>query len=201
MVSLLLAILRSDFYVHLILREVHMRNRWLIFIAVGLGFGIADWYFLNLLALFTNNQAMNETLLQAPELIRVLLVMALVISNYGVWLIPVIPVAIYEMKRSQSLLLAALSAVIVWSAALLSYYTYYAFMLIFIGLPNLDFMLFSNRQSATYWAYMWPPFRRIILVQFVEWIGIAVIGGAIVGTLSAFGYHQLSKKRKQRESL
>ena len=162
-----------------------MRKRWLIYVAVGFVFGIADWYFLDLLALLSQNQALNETLDQAPELIRLLVVILLVSLNYGVWLIPVIPTAIYEMKHSQSLRWAAMSAVIVWSASLFSYYAYYACMLMFVGLPNLDFMLFSNRQSATYWTEWWPPFRRIIVDQFVEWIGVALIGGAIVGALSA----------------
>jgi hypothetical protein len=178
-----------------------MRNRWLIYIAVGLCFGFADWYFLDLLASLSQNQALNENLLQAPEYIRVLIVMVLVISNYGVWLIPVIPTAIYEMKRSQSLRRAAISAVIVWSMAMLSYYAYYAFMLMFIGLPNMDFMFFSNRQSATYWADWWPPFQRVILAQFFDWIGIAVIGGVIVGTLSAYVFNLVSKRRRQREPL
>jgi hypothetical protein len=177
-----------------------LRNRWLIYVAVGLCFGFADWYFLDLLASLSQNQALNENLLQAPEYIRVLILMVLVISNYGVWLIPVIPAAIYEMKRSQSLRRAATSAVIVWSAAMLSYYAYYAFMLMFVGLPNMDFMLFSNRQSVAYWADWWPPFRRVILNQLVEWIGIAVIGGAIVGMLSAFVFKSLSKRRLQKTS-
>ncbi|HBG75182.1 MAG: hypothetical protein A2X25_12965 [Chloroflexi bacterium GWB2_49_20] len=175
-----------------------MRNRWLIYLVVGMGFGFADWYFLDLLALLSQNQSLNENLLQTPEYIHILILTVLVISNYGIWLIPVIPTAIYEMKRSHSLLRAAISAVIVWSAAMLSYYAYYAFLLLYVGLPNLNFMLFSNRQSTTYWADLWPPFRRVILVQFVEWIGIAVIGGMIVGTLSAYVYQQISKKRKQR---
>jgi len=177
-----------------------MRNRWLIYVAVGLCFGFADWYFLDLLASLSQNQALNENLLQAPEYFRVMIVMVLVISNYGVWLIPVIPAAIYEMKRTQSLRRAAISAVIVWSAAMLSYYAYYAFMLMFVGLPNMDFMLFLNRQSVTYWADWWPPFRRVILNQFVEWIGIAVIGGAIVGMLSAYVFKSLSKRRLQKTS-
>jgi hypothetical protein len=178
-----------------------MHNRWLIYMAVGLCFGLADWYFLNLLASLGQNEALNENLLEAPEYIRVLIVMVLIISNYGVWLIPVIPAAIYEMKRSQSLRQAAISAVIVWSMAMLSYYAYYAFMLMFVGLPNMDFMLFSNRQSATYWADWWPPFRRVILNQFVEWIGVAAIGGAIVGTLSAHVFNFVSKRHMQGESL
>jgi hypothetical protein len=178
-----------------------MRNHWLIYIAVGLCFGFADWYFLDLLASITKNQALNDNLLRAPEYIRILVLMVLVISNYGIWLIPIIPVAIYEMKHSKSMFRAAISAVIVWSAAMLSYYAYYAFMLMFVGLPNMEFMLFSNRQSATYWTDWWVPFKRVILDQFVDWIGIAVIAGAIVGMLSAYLFSRVSRRRTQKVSL
>lgn len=176
-----------------------MRNRWLIYLAVGLCFGIMDWYFLDRLASITQNQAINESLLKAPEYIRVMIVMVVVISNYGVWLIPAIPAAIYEMKRTHSLGRAVVSAVIVWSAAILSYYVFYAFLLMFAGLPNMHFMLFSNRQSATYWVDWWPLFKRVIVAQFFDWIGIAVIGGAIVGALSATIFNLVSMRRRQRE--
>ena len=178
-----------------------MRNRWLIYVAVGLCFGIADWYFLDLLASLSQNQALNDNLLRVPEYIRVLIVIALVTSNYGVWLVPVILTAIYEMKHSHSLRRAAISAVIVWSAAMLCYYSYYAFMLMFVGLPNMDFMLFSNHQSATYWDDWWIPFKRVILDQFIEWLGIAVIGGTIVGTLSAYAFSFSLTRSVQKESL
>ena len=172
-----------------------MRLRGLLYFVVGLGFGLADWYFLDLLASLSQNQILNDNLLQAPEYVRILSAAVLVIANYGVWLIPVIPAAIYETNRSQSLRRAALSAVIVWSAAMLSYYTYYAFILMFVGAPNMDFMLLSNRQSPTYWTDWWPPFQRVILDQFVQWIGIAVAGGALAGVASAHLSNLLSKRR------
>lgn len=169
-----------------------MRNRWIIYVAIGLCFGILDWYFLDLLASLNQIQFLNEGL---PAFVQVLVVILLVSMNYGIWLIPVIPVAIYEMKRSNSIRKSAGAAIIVWSVAILSYYAYYAFLLMFVGLPNLDFMLFSNKQTASYWTDFWPPFKRIILDQFVEWIGIAVIGGGIVGSMSAYLFKRVTKKK------
>jgi hypothetical protein len=130
-----------------------------------------------------------------------LIVIALVAANYGVWLIPVIPAAIYEMKRSQSLYRAALSAVIVWSMAMVSYYAYYTFMLMFVGQPNMDFMLFSNRDLATYWSDWWPGFQRVILNQFAEWIGVAIVGGALIGTMSACVFNFIVKRRMPKTPL
>ncbi len=114
--------------------------------------------------------------------------------NYGIWLVPVIPVAIYEVKQSHSIRLAALSAVVTWVTALFSYYAYYAFLMMFVGLPNLDHVLFTNRHAPTYWADWWPLFQRVILGQFVEWVGIALVGGAIVGTLSAYLFRLIARR-------
>lgn len=171
-----------------------MRNRWLIYSLVGLGFGIVDWYFLALLASLTQNHAF----LQAPKYIQPLILLVLMTLNFGIWLIPVIPVAISEEKHSHSLRWAAISAILVWSMAIFSYYSYYAFLLMFVGLPNSDFMLFSNRYSASYWADWWPLFKRVIVDQFVEWIVIAVIGGAIVGFASAYVSNFVSKRREKK---
>jgi hypothetical protein len=165
-----------------------MQKRWLVYILIGLIFGWADWYFLDFLASFSQNQALNDVVYELPVLFRLGIVGITIALNYGIWLIPVVPTANYEMKFSSSVRRAALAATVVWSAALLSYYAYYTYLLMFIGLPNLDFMLFSNRHAATYWIDFWPPFRRVILDQIVEWIGIGTVGGAIIGTISAYFY-------------
>jgi hypothetical protein len=178
-----------------------MRKCWLVYILMGLLFGWVDWYFLDLLASFSRNQTLSDAVFQIPGIIQLLIVAIVISLNYGVWLIPAIPFAIYEMRCSHSLWRAALSAILVWCMALLSYYAYYAFLLMFVGLPNLDFMLFSNRHSVTYWADWWPPFRRMIVYQLVEWIGIGIIGGAVVGTMSASLYARISKKRIEKAAL
>ncbi len=115
-------------------------------------------------------------------------------SNYGVWLVPVIPAAVYEVRRSASLGRAALAGALVWALAISSYYAFYTFQLMFVGLPNVGYMLFSNRQSPTYWADWWPLFQRVITDQFIQWIGIAVVGGAIAGAGTAAVYMLASRR-------
>lgn len=168
-----------------------MRNRWLVYLGIGLIFGVVDWFFLDLLASLNQVQFLNG---DPPLVLRILIVMILVSLNYGIWLIPVIPTAIHEMKRSNSMRKASLAAILIWSAAIFSYYAYYAFLLMFVGLPHLEFMLFSNHQAATYWMDWWPPFKRVIVDQFVEWIVIAVIGGGTVGFLTAFLHDRFQKR-------
>ena len=173
------------------------KNRWLIYILIGLAFGLVDWYFLAFLASITKSQAFLRT----PDFVHLPLLLILMVFNFGVWLVPAIPVAIFETKQSHSWLHAAFSAILVWGMALLGYYIYYAFLLMFIGLPNLNFMLYSNHQSTSYWADWWPPFKRLIVDQLIEWIGVAVIGGAIVGIASRYLYEVVSKKHTKQGSI
>jgi len=173
-----------------------MLKRWIIYILIGLVFGIIDWYFIDLLAYLNQTQRLNNFFLGRSDVFRQLYVIVIVILNYGIWLVPAIPIAVIEMKHSGKLWKAAVAAVVVWSMALLSYYAYYAFLLMFVGLPNFDFMLFKNRLSATYWADWWPSFKRVIVNQFFEWFMVGLAGGTIIGVISAYLYSISSKKRK-----
>jgi hypothetical protein len=172
-----------------------MRSRWMGYALLGLVFGLADWYFLDLLQTLSQDQAINARLEAANAFVRLVIVVAIIAANYGIWLVALVPAAIYEIKRSGSVRRAALASVVVWSAALVSYYAFYAFMLMWVGLPQMEFMLFANRGLPGYWADWWPPFRRVIVDQFLEWIGIAVVGGAIVGAMTALAFRRVSKQR------
>ena len=173
-----------------------MRRRWWKYALVGLVFGIADWYFLDLMASLGRNTALSDQLNQTSGLLRLFAVIFLVGLNYGIWLVPVIPVAIIEMKQSQSIRLAAIASALTWAVAMAGYYGYYAFLLMFVGLPQLDFMLFSNRFSPDYWTNFWPLFRNLILGQFLYWLLIAMGAGSIVGGLSAYLFRRFSSKRR-----
>lgn len=171
------------------------KNRWLIFILLGLAFGILDWYFLDLLASIGRNESFNNQMQQSSELVRLIGVVVLLGLNYGIWLVPVIPAAVFEYKRTRVIWRAALSASVVWSAAIFSYYTYYTFLLMFAGLPGMEFMLFANRQLPSYWNDWRVSFQQVILNQFMDWIGVAIVGGAIVGALSAVGARWFWQRR------
>ena len=57
----------------------------------------------------------------------------------------------------------------------------------------MDFMLFSNRNTVTYWVNWKPAFQNLILNQFSEWVGIALIGGAHRGSTDLYLLPVLSK--------
>lgn len=164
-----------------------MKKRWLIYCLIGLVFGVVDWYYLDLLAHFSWGQ-LGESLLVIPIIIAL---------NYGIWLVPVVPIAIYEVHRSRSTRLSAVSGITVWSSAIFSYYTYYTALLAFWGLPNMDYLLVIGEHPPTFWQDWAIVFQKVILSQFLEWIIIAVIGGGIVGLIaSRFYFYWLGRRTK-----
>lgn len=173
-----------------------MTQRWWEYLLIGLAFGIADWYFLQGLGSLTANFSDSNI-----DFVLQLLIIALIVAaNWGIWLVPAIPAAIYEERRSQSLWRAGLACVIVWSAAIFSYYAFYTYLLLFEGVIHLEFMLYSNRQLPTYREDFMPPFRRLIIEQFLEWIGVAIVGGAIVGVVSALLYRRFQQRRLKKQT-
>jgi hypothetical protein len=171
-----------------------VRKRWFVYALIGFLFGILDWYFLDLLSSVTPKLNPDNW----PLIFQLLAVAVILALNWGIWLVPVIPVAIYESRRSGYVRLAAFASVIVWTFAILSYYLYYTLLLLFWGLPHMDFMLYSNRHAPTYWQDWKPAFQRIVLAQFFDWIGVAIIGGAIVGTLTAILYRTFRNRKLKR---
>ena len=177
-----------------LIKEKDLRVRWFFYVLIGLVFGVLDWYYLDILRSALEFVGRQGNMENAPLLLRLLAVTGIVVLNWGFWLVPVIPASIYESKRSKPVGLSALAAVLVWCFAILSYYVYYTVLLLFWGLPGMDFMLFSNRNTVTYWVNWKPAFQNLILDQFSEWVGIALIGGAIVGALTCISYRFYQKR-------
>jgi hypothetical protein len=171
-----------------------MKQRWWKYLLVGLAFGIADWFFLQGLSSMTS-RINGDNLFIVWQLLIIALI---VTANWGIWLVPAIPAAIYEERKSQSLWRAGLACMIVWSAAIFSYYALYSYLLLFDGVIHLEFMRYSNRQSPTYWEDFMPPFRRLIIGQVLEWIGVAIVGGAVVGVVSALLYRRFQQRRLKK---
>jgi hypothetical protein len=159
-------------------------KRFLAYALIGLAFGILDWYYLQVLARFPWGD-LGESILVIPLILFL---------NYGIWLVVVVPVSIYEVRRSNHLGYTALAAVTVWSLAIFSYYLYYTLLLGFAGLPNMDHLLWVNREAPGFWQEWEAAFQRIILDQFLEWIVVAIVGGSMVGSISGYLYRKWGKK-------
>jgi hypothetical protein len=108
----------------------------------------------------------------------------IIIMNYGIWLVPIIPVVIYEANVSGKYTYPMLTGTLTWSCAIFSYYAYYAILLSLGKLINLEHLNIFGVKDETFWYYYWQMFKGIILGQFFEWIIIAVFGGGIIGALA-----------------
>jgi hypothetical protein len=159
--------------------------RFLLYAITGLVFGVMDWFYLDWLAHISWG-SLENSILGVPIIIAM---------NYGFWLVPIIPVEIIESKLARKNIYPVFAGILTWSCAMVSYYTYYAILLSLGKLTNLEHLNILGDKSATFWPEYWHMFDRIILNQFLEWIIIAIIGGAITGALTFWVFHKIRASR------
>lgn len=163
-------------------------KRWHYYILIGLAFGVFDWFFL---------QWLSDGL--GPNLVEVFgenpfIVIPIIVGlNYGIWLVPIIPVVIYETRRATSIKTPILAAILTWTCALFSYYAYYAVLLSLGKLANLAYLNVFGDRFDGFWAEFGRMFNRIILFQFLEWLPVALIGGTVI---AAFFWWLLPKQNQ-----
>lgn len=158
-------------------------KRWILYALIGLIFGIIDWFYLDWLAFGLGPNLQENPIIAIPIIIGL---------NYGIWLVPIIPVAIYESKHAEHIKAPMLAAIFTWCCALFSYYTYYAILLSLGKLPNLEGLNIFGNWYIGFWEAYWRMFNRVILFQFFEWVPIAILGGGIIGALAWW----VARKRK-----
>jgi hypothetical protein len=156
------------------------KRRFLLYALIGLIFGIIDWFYLDWLAHISWG-SLGESILVIPIIIGM---------NYGIWLVPIIPVVIYEARHAQGISNPMLAGMLTWSCAIFSYYVYYAILLSLGKLIHLKHLNVFGEKNSAFWSEYWRMFNRLILGQFLEWIIIAIIGGAIAGALLYWFMHK-----------
>ena len=150
-------------------------KRWYIYCLIGLAFGVIDWFYLDWLAFdFRPNLAESS----------VWIIPLMIAMNYGIWLVPLIPAVIFESRKADRIKTPILTGILVWSSAIFSYYAYYGILLSLGKLPHLEYLNIFGEKYGVFWEEYWRKFWYLILGQFLEWIPIAVIGGAIIGALA-----------------
>jgi hypothetical protein len=150
---------------------LHSKKRWFMYALVGFLFGIADWYYLDLLAHFPWGNLQNN----------LIVIPIIILLNYGIWLIPVLLVTFYESRTSRSAARSAMAGALCWVCSIASYYIYYLMLLAFWGLPNMEYLLILGPKQQGFWQEWSIAFQKIILHQVIEWLPIALIGGSMVG--------------------
>jgi hypothetical protein len=149
------------------------KKRWFIYGLSGILFGVIDWYYLNLLGRFPWGNLGNS----------LFIVPVIIVLNYGIWLLPVLPITIHESRVSRSALRSALAGALCWSCSIISYYFFYTLLLAFWGLPNMEHLLILGSKQVGFGQEWNTAFREIILNQVFEWLPIAIIGGSLIGLI------------------
>ena len=152
----------------------HVKKRWTIYALIGLIFGVFDWFFLDWLA-----NGLGPNLGENP-IIFIPIILGL---NYGIWLVPIIPVTLYETRQAKTIKTPIFAGALTWSCAILSYYSYYAILFSLGRLPHMDYFNILNQDFQKVRAIYWRWFNGIILFQILEWIPIGVIGGGLIGSI------------------
>ena len=159
-------------------------KRWYVYALIGLIFGIFDWFFLDWLV-----HGLGPNLGENP----IIVIPIMLGLNYGIWLVPLIPVCFYEARQAKSMKRPAFAGMLTWSSAILSYYVFYAILFSFGKLPNLEYFNIFSHEFEEVRAIYWRWLNSIILFQLIEWIPIAIIGGGVTGAVAWW----ITKKRKE----
>lgn len=138
---------------------------------IGSIFGLFDWYYGEWLAQFPWEPfpaAFLEIVLRVSLL-------------WGIWLVPALPVAVWEAVRSQRIWRSALATALLWSCAIVTYYLYYGFLMAFDGEPPLSLFQALRTPAPNAWQTWWVITQTLTLRDIREWSLVALVGGALVG--------------------
>lgn len=150
------------------------KKRFLIYALVGFIFGVIDWFYVNWFPNAIGNQF-------SPSII---MIPVIILLNYGIWLVPIIPIVIIESKKTDHVRYPIYAGILVWVCAIAGYYLYYTLLLSTGKLPNLEHLSLFVSKYESFWLDYWRMFRRIILLQGLEWLPVAIVGGAVMGALA-----------------
>jgi hypothetical protein len=153
-------------------------KRFLAYIVVGVSFGVIDWYGVQALLPVTHRLSRgNLALALMGEAV-----------NWGVWLLPATPVAVYEARRSGKAVWSGMAVVTLWLSSIVAYYLYYTYLLAFVGVHRMEDLLIFGPRPNYFWGLWAITMRSLILRQMGEWGMVALVGGFIVGWLVSWVY-------------
>lgn len=181
-------------------KETEMRNHWFVYLLAGLAFGIVEWVLMDFLSVPAQSPYFSEAMEKidkGPTVVQIGVVLLLVLVMYGVWFAAAIPVMIHELNQSKSVAITTVAVVVFWCAAIVGYYGFYAYLLLFVGLPHMDFMVITRMQPGASWAEWWLTFQRVIVRQWLEGTVVVAVAGAVAGPIMAMILRRFFNKRSR----
>lgn len=162
----------------------HLR-RWLGYALLGLCFGVADWYAMEIL----------------KEIFPPLGIFGLIVgfaAMWGVWLLPALAVVAAELRASRRARWCAAAVALVWVCAIAAYYLLYGFLLAFDGEPPLSLGYALGHLAMRGWADWAEIMRTLLLRDIMRWGAAALACGALVGGALGAALGRLRARRPAR---
>lgn len=160
-----------------------MNKRWLVYALIGIVFGVFDFYY----QIFLYNTFDQLFSGYGTNFARSIFLL-------GIWLVPIVPIILYEAKNSRSSWLPALASALTWSISVVVYYLTNAFQLAIIGVPSRPEMHISNRNDPYFWNNWRDVFLDDLVLNNIEWMVVALIGGTVMGLLLNFIFLRIGAK-------
>lgn len=154
-------------------------KRWILYATTSLGFGVFDWFFVSKISLVWAPESRVPTVAQAGAYF----------FNIVFWLVPILPITIHEAGLSEQAKRPIKAGILTWTCAVLAYYATYAVRLSLGMVKGWEHLNILAGKENEFWPQYWTRFNELILLQILDWIWVAILGGAIVGWLAfrAFG--------------
>ena len=153
----------------LLVEAICTKKRWLFYILIGILFGVFDFYFLNFVTPWSTQFSWFN------EIVGFVL-------TFGVWLLPSIPILIYEKKSSPSLILPTFANCLTWCISVIIYYLTNMVQLV-VGSSTQPYLSIAHYQSPDFWTNWSNVLVTYIVGHILEWIIFAVISSLVIGIL------------------
>lgn len=173
----------------ILIKELKMKKRWLLYLFAGLLFGACYWHYLGITAKIFNDFVNSDN----PVVAVIVFIIAL-LTYFSVWLIPAVAPALFEFRSSASLRQSVLAVVVVWLSAVFGYYINYLVMLAVVGLPNMEYLLIFGQQTSSLWEDWSAIFPGLILYNFLKWAAVGIVVAGISGWVTGSIASSLTKK-------
>ncbi|MGI6126761.1 MAG: hypothetical protein ACOYEF_07340 [Planifilum sp.] len=152
------------------------QRRWFS-LAIGILFGAFDFYYHRLISDLTGGTVWF-------------------VLSLGIWLVPLLPIALHEARTSRSALRSAVAGLLTWCASIVSYYLTNAVHLLLIGRPSRPELHISRHRDSYFWENWRSVLYGEILIEggIFEWIGFAAVGGLAIGWVAGAVFLYRRKK-------
>jgi hypothetical protein len=85
-----------------------------------------------------------------------------------------------------------------WVGAVVGYYLIYTVLLVFVGLPNMEYYLVFGKHDPSFWQDWASSLPKLILFKLLKWTVIGIVIGGFAGFVTSSLYSFWVRKTSAR---